>query len=310
MISSVDESSGRLFDAYPNANIILRSCDSHEFAVPDLYIIHSSPVLAELVRNVSVSSGVATSKEPPAESPLATVQLTDSRIIISSLLSFILPVTPSLPSTTEQIMELLSVARKYEMGSVLTRIRDRLYRQDPPFIRPENAFHVYSLAQQYRLRDEARRAARGTLTTSVTLEDLDDQLEIMPGAFLYELWKYQQRVRGNLVLDLLNFRMTGARDALKGADLHCIKMSSLGIPSWLDEYIESLVKSPAYFDLTKFHMALTRHTAFATIASRCPSCASITSEVIHTFWAAVTAVVHNSFGRVSCERIRCGLRES
>ncbi|KAI0253672.1 hypothetical protein BJV78DRAFT_160489 [Lactifluus subvellereus] len=134
----------------------------------------------------------------------------------------------------------------------------------------------------------------------MTLDDLDGQLDIMPGAFLYELWKYHQRVRGNLLLDLLGFRMTGARGTLK--DLHCVKLSTFGIPSWLEDYLESIRNAPSCFDLTKFHISLTRHTApTTTLSSGCSSCASIPSETIHAFWAALTAVVHNSFGRAEAD---------
>jgi BTB/POZ domain len=289
--SSSDDSSEKLFDSYPDADIILRSSDSHEFRVPKLYIINSSPVLAELVRGVPISPDPG---EPGAS--LALVQLPHNHNILSCLLTFIFPVPPILPLTTGQTMELLSVAQKYEMNSVLTHIRDRVARQDPSFVHPENALYVFSLAQKYKLRNEALQAARITLATSLTFDDLDFQLEIMPGAFLYELWKYHQRVRGNLLLDLLGFRMTGARGTLK--DLHCVKLSSFGIPSWLEDYIESIRNAPSCFDLTKFHMSLTRHT----LSSGCASCASMSSEMIHEFWAALTAVVHNSFGRVSANK--------
>src|SRR6267142_3834317 len=236
--SSSDKTSANLFDSYPDADFILRSSDSHEFSVPKLYIVHSSPVLAKSVRSPSVSSdGVTshttTSGESEDESPFDTVQLPYSRVIISSLLTFIFPVSTVLPSTTEEIMELLSAAQKYDMDTVLTRIRDRLSRQDPPFFRAENAFHIFSLAQKYGLHDEARHAARSSLSISMTFDDLDEQLEIMPGSSLYELWKYHRRVRDNLLLDLLKFRMIGVREALK--DQRCVKLSS-GIPSWLDEY--------------------------------------------------------------------------
>jgi hypothetical protein len=303
--SPSDNTSAKLFDSYPDADFILRSSDSHEFSVPKLYIVHSSPVLAKSVRSPSVSSdGVTshttTSGEFEDESPFDTVQVPYSRVIVSSLLTFIFPVSNVLPSTTEEIMELLSAARKCDMDTVLTRIRDRLSKHDPPFFRTENAFHVFSLAQKYGLREEARHAARSSLNISMTFDDLDEQLETMPGSYLYELWKYHQRVRDNLLLDLLGFRMTGVREALKGQ--RCIKLSSLGIPSWLDEYIESITKSPASFDLTKFHLALTHHIAAKTPGPNSCSCAFMSSETIHTIWAALTAVVDNSFGRVSSRK--------
>ncbi|KAH8985659.1 hypothetical protein EDB86DRAFT_2833071 [Lactarius hatsudake] len=34
---------------YPGSDIILRSCDSHNFRVPKLYIVNSSPVLREFL---------------------------------------------------------------------------------------------------------------------------------------------------------------------------------------------------------------------------------------------------------------------
>jgi hypothetical protein len=308
--SPSDNTSGKLFDSFPyGADLTIRSNDSHEFSVPRLYVIHSSPVLAKLIQSHSVfsddddstASASDDEEEPESESSHhgpSEIDIPYDRTIVSSLLTFVFPVPATLPSTPEQVMELLSAAQKYEMHVVLARIRDRLSRQVPPFIRPESAFHIYSLAQNYGLRDEARQAARASLNISITFEDLDDELDIMPGAYLHELWKYHQRVRGNLLLDLLEFRTNGARETLK--DQHCVRPSNLGIPSWLDEYIESIAKGPASFDITKFHLCLMRHTSPATPgASSCPPCASISSETMHNFWEALTDVVNNSFGRVS-----------
>jgi hypothetical protein len=306
---SSDNTPGKLFDSFPyGADLTLHSNDSHEFSVPRLYIIHSSRVLAKLLRSHSVSSDDDSSTASTSDSeedsesesshhPLE-VQIPYSRTILSSLLTFIFPVPATLPSTPEQVMELLSAAQKYEMRTVLTRIRDRLSRRVPPFIRPESAFYIYSLAQKYGLRDEARQAARASLSISMTFDDLDDELDIMPGAYLHELWKYHQRVRGNLLLDLLDFRTNEAREILK--DQHCVMLSNLGIPSWLDEYLDSIAKGPASFNITKFHLSLMYHTSPATPGSSgCPPCASISSETIQNFWEALTDVVNNSFERVS-----------
>jgi hypothetical protein len=285
----------KLVDSYPDADIILLSSECHEFRVPKLYIINSSPVLEKLIRSSSNPWDMAVPVGP--EPSPATVHLDENCTILSSLLTFIFPVSPALPPTTEQTMALLSVAQKYEMDSVLTRIRDHIARQDPPFIHPENAFYVYTLAQKYRLRDETLRAARMSLNSTMTIEDLEDKLDIMPGSFLHELWKYHQRVRGSLMLDLIEFRRSGARGTLK--DLRCSKLSSFGYPSWLDDYFESIAKFPAAFDLTRFHMALTRHSALGGFSSGCSHCASIPIDTIQLFWAALTAVVHKSFSSVS-----------
>ncbi|KAH9174322.1 hypothetical protein EDB89DRAFT_2148919, partial [Lactarius sanguifluus] len=60
------------------------------------------------------------------------VQVTENHTIISSLLTFVFPVSPILPPTIEQIVELLSVAEKYRMTTALIRIRDCASRRDPP----------------------------------------------------------------------------------------------------------------------------------------------------------------------------------
>ena len=142
----------------PDADVVLRSRDSQTFRVLKLYIIKSSSVLAKLLQDASDSAGDANS-----QTPLHEVQLSESSTTLTNLLSFVFPIIPVLPSTLEERMELLSVAQKYEMSSVLSHIRGSLSRQDPPFINPENAFLAYSLAQEYRLREEAAEAARLTL---------------------------------------------------------------------------------------------------------------------------------------------------
>src|SRR6266702_5876006 len=179
---------------YPGSDIILRSCDSYDFRVPQLYLVNSSPVLRDLIRGVLSTSDVAGREE---QEPLPVAKLSESGAILYSLLTFIFPVAPILPSTTENIMKLLAVAQKYQMDSVLTHIRS-LSRQDPPLILPETALHVYFLAQKYELHQEVLRAARSTLRLSMTLEDLVGKIDFVPGSYLHELWEYHERVRKGL----------------------------------------------------------------------------------------------------------------
>src|SRR5579863_10218268 len=160
---------------HPHADIILCSLDSHEFRVPKVYIVDSSPVLAELIRTPSYPPRPSTSAVPIANpvTPLPVVQLSDSSGILTSLLSFIIPTPAELPPRLEDIMDLLSTAQKYEMDLVLTRIRDHLARQHPSLIRDENTFYAYFLAQKYGLRREADQAARLTLKVPMLIEDLE-----------------------------------------------------------------------------------------------------------------------------------------
>ncbi|KAH8996572.1 hypothetical protein EDB83DRAFT_2475055, partial [Lactarius deliciosus] len=194
----------------PRANIILRSSDSHDFLVQRLYVVDSSPVLREQIMAATCHSVGPDSceairvggetKDTLLQVPV--VPVAENRTIISSLLTFVLPVSPILPPTIEQILELLSVAEKYRMTTALIRIRDCASRRDPPIICPENALDVYCLASKYGLLKETLEAAEVTLKSPMTIEDLEDRLDTMPGVALYKLWKYRQRVLENLDMSL------------------------------------------------------------------------------------------------------------
>jgi hypothetical protein len=238
---------------------------------------------------------------------LPIVQLPDSGAILSSLLSFVVPMAANLPTAVEDTMELLSTAQKYEMDPVLTRIRGHLFQQNlpVPLIRDENAFYIYSLAQKYGLRREADQAARFTLKVSMSVEGLEatGKLDVLSGALLHKLWEYHQRVRDYLTSDFEAFMMLGAGARI---NFRCIKLSNSDVPVWLKDYIESVAVNPALFSLSEFHMALTRHIVPSASRPRpCQSCASITCNTIDAFWADFSDIVQHStenVGAQCCER--------
>ena len=287
-MSSSDEPLTNLDD--PQADIILRSCDHYELRVLKLSVTKVSPVLCELIQSAS-SSHVAN-----ATSSLPSVQLSDSGATLSSLLTFILPMLPVLPSTLEHIMTLLSAAQKYQMDAILSRIRNMVASKDPPFIRPETAFQAYSLAQTHGLRQEALQAARITLTFPFTIESLEDELDVIPGIHLHELWKYYQSVRTHLTSDLASFRSTGMPMLTSPP---CSPTTGHGNPVWLDDYVGSIAVSPALFDLTEFHLCLLRH-----VRQRGCSCGNMPSKTVRTFWTELTNVVHSCMTNVSLDGLR------
>ena len=298
---------------YLGSDIILRSCDSHNFRVPKLYIVNSSPILRELIQNISNTSGVPNGEE---QEPLPVIKLRESKAILYSLLTFIFPVTPILPSTAEKIMELLAVAQKYQIDSALSHIRGTIARQDPPFTRPETALHIYFLAQEHGLRQEALEAARVTFRLSMTIEGLGDKLEFrgMTGAYLHELWKYHGRVRTDLKSVLPEFRKSGLPDVVK--DLRCKTLSLSSwqpeakdagtFPQWLHDYIKSIAEDPHLVDLIEFEYAWARHIQ-AQSSAKC-SCVSMSRKVIRAFWEALTAVVYGTIEKVrrtGVSRLHC-----
>lgn len=128
----------------------------------------------------------------------------------------------------------------------------------------------------------------------MSIEDLDRKLDIMPGASLYELLKYHERVQTNLASDLTEFRTSGAHGGL--THVLCMELSSSQIPSWLDRYIGSIEKSPNLFDLVEFTATMARH--IADTRTFC-GCASIPSDTIREFWETLGTVFNGSFENVS-----------
>ncbi|KAH9024488.1 hypothetical protein EDB83DRAFT_2527198 [Lactarius deliciosus] len=297
--SGPDESPGHVLFNDPDADVVLLSGDSQIFRVPKLYIIRSSTVLGELIRAASKTSGAASTDSASAEARLPEVQLYDSGTILSCLLTFIFPGPSILPSSLDEKMELLSVAQKYEMDSVMDHIRGSLSQQDPPFIHKENAFLAYSLAQKYGLRREAIQAARFTLKTTLTNKMFED---VTPGAYLHGLPKYHQRVQAKLKVDLPS---SGAGTLLSAFD--CISKYTTGSQHWVHSYIVSISENPSFFDPIEFQIALMRHTT-GTVSNvvgksvaGCSFCTQIPVETIRTFWTTLTAVVHRSMEKAESE---------
>ena len=302
-----------LFD-YPEADVILHSRDSYNFRVLKIYIVHSSPILGEKVLVSPTIQPTPTSSTVPAGSDgnlehtastlqVPVVQLPIDGAILFSLLTYIFPVPSVLPSTVEQVMELLSVAQMYKMDVALTHIRNHIAHQDPPFIREETAFLIYSLSQKYALRTEALQAARCTLSfSSLTIQDLAEEhkLDMMPGSFLHELWKYHQRVRFSLTSDLNEFKKSTALTVL--GDSSCESLTDSGLPEWLDSHISSIGAAcvPAFLDLADFHTKLVEHIGSQTPmgSNWCTSCSGILGKKMRIIWEALTAVVHGSIVKV------------
>jgi hypothetical protein len=286
-----------LFD-HPEADIILRSQDSYHFRVPKIYIVSCSSILDEIIRRALNGAN--------AEASLPVVQLQESGEILHCLLTFIFPITQIVPSTPEKIMELLSIAQRYQMETVLAHIRGIIARQNSLPTRLEPVLHIYALAQKYGLRQEALQTARAIfLKQSMTIEDLDDKFDIMPGASLCELWKYHESVRAILASDLAGFRTSCGGGTITG--LRCIELSPSQIPSWLDRYIESIGENPSLFDSTELSIAMARHVKDNAYDRNC-ECASIPSYIMREFWEALASIIDGGFDKASVIHMLSGLR--
>lgn len=290
--ASTDEPLPNLLFDYRDADIILRSQDCYHLRVPRIFIIHNSTVLDELIQRTLDSSSNA-----DVDASLPVVQLPERGEILHNLLTFICPVTPLLPATPDEIMELLSVAQKYRMEIVLTHIRGNIARRNSLPTGLEATLRIYALAQKYGLRSEALQAARVIfLKQAVNIDYLDGMLDIIPGASLYELWKYQERFRTIITSDLTEFEASGARGTM--SSLRCTELSSSRIPRWINIYIEGIGLFPNYLDYVVFSHFMARHINDNANKPRC-NCASIPIKVIREFWEHLASVVDGSFEKVN-----------
>ena len=285
----------------PDADIILRSRDDLDCRVQKVFLVKGSPSLDGLIQDASDRSDAV---PVGAKEALPVVQLSERGAILYHLLTFLLPVTPVLPPTLEETMELLSVAQKYGLNHALVRIRGSIALKDPPFVNKENALHVYSLAQKYGLRREVVQAARITLKSPLTIEDLQGKLDLMPGDDLYELWGYHQRVQANLTRNINEFRASGAYTLLVCLD----GATPVKTRTWIDAFIFAMASDPSLFDLSEFQSALARHVCYMpflpTAKRGCFSCADLPIRAIDEFWTALTIFVHANMEKVSLSHDR------
>ena len=164
--STTDEPLANVLLDYPGADIILlslRSQDSHHLRVPKIFIINNSPVLNELIRRTLDTPG-----DPNAEVSPPVVQLPESGKILHYLLTFILPVVPTIPPTHEETMELLFVAQKYEIETVLSSHSSN-HRSTEPTAHPSRASTPHLCP-----RTEVRTSTGGASIRAYHIETLDN----------------------------------------------------------------------------------------------------------------------------------------
>jgi sulfur relay (sulfurtransferase) DsrF/TusC family protein len=293
-MSNPNEPLPNILFEYPIADVILRSRDDYNLRVPKSYLIHCSTVLDELIRKASNIPD-----DPPSKTSLPVVQLPESGAVLHRLCTFIFPTTPLVPSTTKEAMKLLSVAQKYQMVPVLAYIRYHIAQQKPSSTQRDDVLQSYALAQKYGLHQEALQAAQTMLITyPMNIEDLEDKVDVMPGASLYELLNYYGKARNILAEDLMTFKISGAGlgGTLKG--LRCAKLNSAEVPCWLDDYIASIADTPSCFDRIKFDIAMSRHIWDMAKNHVC-MCTCMSSWAMRNFWESLTSVVRGSLKRVS-----------
>jgi hypothetical protein len=168
----------------PDANIIVRSSDQANFRVHKSVLAMSSPFFKDLL---------SLPQPPDAETVdgLPVVALPEDAGLLSSLISFLYPVTPVIPDSYQKVFALLAVCQKYEIESVQFIIRSAIKGR---FTRPVQAegFSAYAIASGLGLDQEAEDAARFTLGQPMTFESLGEGLRLFEGRALRDLIRYRK----------------------------------------------------------------------------------------------------------------------
>ncbi|KAI0316423.1 hypothetical protein OF83DRAFT_246103 [Amylostereum chailletii] len=168
--------------ARPDADFILRSSDEVDFAVYKSVLAIASPFFESMF-----------SLPAPVESQ-GTVQIcrvTETSKTLNTLLSFVFPIDPIIPTTVDDAFGVLNAAQKYDMGGILRLSRILFFDRKDDLVTARNAFRAYGLAFEHGLRGEALHAARLTLDLPMTFDKIGRDLYTTSGRALCALRKYR-----------------------------------------------------------------------------------------------------------------------
>jgi hypothetical protein len=170
----------------PNADIILQSSDLVHFRVHKSALVTSSPFFADMF----------SLPQPPndaAPDGLPVVYLSEDAEVLNSLISMLYPVSPKIPSSSDDILALLAAAAKYDMDAVQSSIRVEIGRRELLSSTGAGVYRVYAVARSKGLIPEAEAAARLTLGYPLTFESLGDTLRLFEGCALRDLADFRVR---------------------------------------------------------------------------------------------------------------------
>ena len=212
-----------------SADVTLQSSDLVHFRVHKSALIASSPFFADMF----------SLPQPPNDAALdelSVVHLSEDSEVLNSLISFLYPVHPEIPDSSDNILALLAAATKYDMDAVQLSIRAEVNRRGS--LSSTGAFRVYAVARSKGLIPEFKAAARLTLGYPLTFESLGDDLWLFDGWALRDLADFRRRSIRNLssnwetFLDCLEgpSKIWADCPTAKGREDHDVRR----LPSWLD----------------------------------------------------------------------------
>lgn len=212
-----------IFNA-PDADVILRSDDARptDFRVHRCILLAGSPFFQT----------VFSLPQPKCETddePVPILDVAESSAILDPFLRFLYPVPDPAVPTLDALVPLMNTASKYDMTSVMDRLRVLLV--SPAFLETAPV-RVFAIASRFDLEEEARIASKHTLRVRVLDVPLCEDLRHI-SAYSY-----------HRLLELHRRRGEAARQALSAPpeELRCLqcngspRYNAVAPPKWWDEF--------------------------------------------------------------------------
>ena len=199
----------------PDADFILRSSDNVDFRVYRMFLAYASPVFKDMFALPQVPQSDNSNE---TKDGLPVVQMTEKKKTVEMLLLRCYPmaaVDPPALEELEDVCALLEAAIKYNVERVEKRVRGGLVA--PHFLETD-PIRVFAIACRYSLLEEAKVAARATLSQPILSRPYGPELEFMTAGKFYRLLQYH----GECVREVQNILTdSGWSDDQFSRCLHC-----------------------------------------------------------------------------------------
>ncbi|KAI0034880.1 hypothetical protein K488DRAFT_34634, partial [Vararia minispora EC-137] len=145
-----------------DSDVVLRSSTGVNFFAHKVILRMASPFF-ETMLSLPQSAAASSINSEDFVDGLPCIRMSEDTQTLHRLLTFIYPVSLSMPKTVKESLLLLSAFQKYQLDDRMAVLRRLLASEKSCVIDKFNAVEVFGLAHQHRLVEEALRAARVSL---------------------------------------------------------------------------------------------------------------------------------------------------
>ena len=247
------------FDA-PDVDAVLRSSDGKEFRVHRLILGLASPVFQDMF---SLPQPI----EPPSHIP--TIDVLESSDVLEPFIQYLYPCAPPKVLDLSMWTALYIVADKYNAEVVMDPLRDMLI---PRFL-TTSPLRVYALASHWSLEEEAKIAARATLTMDISEGFPEEDARLMGSVACQKLYllHIQRRDQARILVNKRPYQFSDRSCACSPTNFPAMIQAlsqRLATRPWLTAeglYEEAAKSSNSIFCLNCRNSFKNMHTWFSSI---------------------------------------------